>query len=341
MQVTLSRSSWHYRLQTIILGTPRFTNFCPYFWWTIFCLIASIFYFPFMGIGWVFNFFGRKMDKVLNLVIDCIETIVCEPLDRMFISRLDDAQVLEIYSKSRAALAIRHDTSPERAYDWYDSSVVKKKYKKMNAKFEIWRKLNAETWETKLAEMSKRQTQLCIEKNKTNEAALRKYKADLKLHRERVALRAEKARKIQLKLVSITQKIVPVVVVVLVAGLGFLLFRLGVVMVHLVRRINWAAVFPVMIVWGIRAVILFAIIGLLVGFLVLFHTLLTKCTLIIPKDLSNVFVKVGGRIASPFVWFGLGIKKVFFNPIAALVLFIVEYVKIAKKDHCPQILWRE
>lgn len=43
MQVILSMNSWHYRLQRWVLGyNSEFTNLCPYFWLTIFCLLVAV-----------------------------------------------------------------------------------------------------------------------------------------------------------------------------------------------------------------------------------------------------------------------------------------------------------
>jgi len=40
-QVKLSHNGFHARLQKYVLGTIPFeTNFCPYFWITMFCLIV-------------------------------------------------------------------------------------------------------------------------------------------------------------------------------------------------------------------------------------------------------------------------------------------------------------
>lgn len=45
MNYTLKKDGWHFRLQQWTFGKdmPRFNNFCPFFWLTIFCVIASPF----------------------------------------------------------------------------------------------------------------------------------------------------------------------------------------------------------------------------------------------------------------------------------------------------------
>lgn len=62
MEVILNHKSWHYKLQkfTFRKRTPELNNLCPYFWITIFCLIA----FPIMilinPIRWIIIWYDYK-----------------------------------------------------------------------------------------------------------------------------------------------------------------------------------------------------------------------------------------------------------------------------------------
>lgn len=51
--VTLNKNQWHYKLQEWMFGSVPFTsNFCPYFWLTIFCVLMTPFKLLWLGFKW-------------------------------------------------------------------------------------------------------------------------------------------------------------------------------------------------------------------------------------------------------------------------------------------------
>ncbi len=76
LEVHLSRSSWHYKLQGWVFGSnqPNFYSLCPYFWLTIFCIIISPIVLLVKGfIYGIFPFFkwiGDQWDKHIEKLVE-------------------------------------------------------------------------------------------------------------------------------------------------------------------------------------------------------------------------------------------------------------------------------
>jgi len=73
LSVTLSKKSWHYWLQTWVLGSarPDLDSLCPYFWLTILCCILFLIVTPFKIFIWMFKiidtyFLQPRLDNYLN-----------------------------------------------------------------------------------------------------------------------------------------------------------------------------------------------------------------------------------------------------------------------------------
>jgi len=65
MQVTLSETAWHMRLQKWVMGGElRQSNLCPYFWMTILCMGLS----PILVLGKIINPLMEKMNNIMNSI---------------------------------------------------------------------------------------------------------------------------------------------------------------------------------------------------------------------------------------------------------------------------------
>jgi hypothetical protein len=106
MSYTLKRDGWHFRLQKWVFGEdmPRFDNFCPFFWLTIFCMMAS----PFVG-AW------KLLRKTLRLV--------SIPIDYM--SRPIESLVDWVASKRNVRYERRIVTFANTTTDWKAYQIFK------------------------------------------------------------------------------------------------------------------------------------------------------------------------------------------------------------------------
>lgn len=367
MQISLSRNAWHYKLQTKILGKPQFSNFCPYFWLTIFCLIVSPFYYFGVGIRIsgkaIWFYIGKPLTKAFTVaervaiktmegLLTTIDVLVCRPLDRMFVSQLGADQLVDMYHHSRDFLIKDGDKVDQEQWEqkyrqsiYYKFSEEKAKlYMRDDQKFQTWKQLTGPSWQERLAELKKLKDEAKVAREKLEHE---EWIASLEAkHKKKVAQEKREAsiRAFQLKVVKVTRFIVPVMAViagvVVVLFFGFLLFTLG----SWLTRVDWSIAghgFLIALKW--ICIVGFGL-GVLVGFIALLVALVKKCSLIIPAGISKPFVWFGTGVANAtfatgrgFKWFG----KALITPPRAVLEFVIEYIKIAKKDHCPAIVWKE
>lgn len=93
MGLKLNRNAWHRKLQKYVLGlgTSRYDdmpNLCPYFWLTIFCIVALV---P----KWV----GSKVIKLFNKIVSPIDRLVAH-FDNWYYSSCSPDLVMWWYDKS-------------------------------------------------------------------------------------------------------------------------------------------------------------------------------------------------------------------------------------------------
>lgn len=129
--IKLKKDAWHVKLHTFVFGPCPpgiyFTNFCPYFWLTIFCILAA----PFVG-----SFRGGKLvvEKTLEVCCAVVEKAteladiyICQPLFTRYAKNLSPSIVLSAHkwSEEDYFYHMRHD----------------KRRKKLLA-FKKWKELN-------------------------------------------------------------------------------------------------------------------------------------------------------------------------------------------------------
>ena len=92
LSVSLSRNGWHRKLQEWTFGKSviRFGSLCPYFWFTIFCVIASPATLFIRSV-----YYGIKLsEKIINIYI-------LDPLEKSFAVNLTEAEMLQLYTKAQ------------------------------------------------------------------------------------------------------------------------------------------------------------------------------------------------------------------------------------------------
>lgn len=381
MEIVLKRDSWHYKLQKYMFGPVYFQSFCPYFWLTIFCLIASPFVFGAVGIkygaigfwrglkwtfwtvllpfAWLWRHFVKGCDYALERTLDWIDSGICLPLEK-FLLRFADGDTLEqLYRRSRdyyleTGSAKNEEEAKRRVTGYAYSSKQAETFKKMDAKFQLWKENEGFEWKRSLQEiLARRREEKELQVKREREAEIAREIAKKKMEARR--------RQLQVSIAKWTKVVTPYLLTILGSSIVYGLYRLGVLLVSL----NWSWVGRVLHTLAIAAsdvvawlhrlysgvlglnwtkfvhyagliasygLLVIVGLGLLIGVIVLMVKLWKKCNLSVPVS----------RLAPPLVWTGTKIwfvMRLVASPFRAFGVFVIEYIKIAKKDYCPNIKW--
>lgn len=112
--VKLSKDGWHYKLQEFVLGSATHRmNLCPYFWITVFCMLAS----PFIAIY-------KGVVVMAEGSITFIDKVFCIPLNLYLISNVSDSRLADMW---KAALIRDED-------DYFTFNT------RLSLDFDLWRK---------------------------------------------------------------------------------------------------------------------------------------------------------------------------------------------------------
>jgi hypothetical protein len=356
--VKLSRNGWYCRLQKKMFGLePTFENFCPFFWLTVFCVLASPFYFTAIGVAGLavilFKAFVRLVsmcERPLTRMIGVVESFallldkcICLPTERVFVERYDEEQVYWLYLHSRDMLAKKRGTTDlSSAWKYYVEDYPEKKHKlwtSLDRKFQIWKKMMGDGWDSRIEEIVVRcEARDLAEREREN----RVYKE----RQERIADAEVRRRKMLTTIVQYTKYVAPVVVGILILLVSYALGKvLGVVipkvalfLFHFVRFFVWELpsslfhslreLFRMCSIKELSAMVLVPTIG------VMLMALSRKCDLEVP------FVHVGKHVKSGILFLG---KPAFWfiDGVAAVVKFVIEYIKVFKANNCPHIEWED
>lgn len=370
MQITLRYDSWHRRLQERIWGPVYFQNFCPYFWLTIFCVLASPFFFAgvlvskvvrllarvlppiFAAIFTVLAPLGYVINKVLGFVIggiiELFDAFLCMPLERATLARLGEDRILGLYNRSRDRVAERYGYDLDRALRFLladaDTARDRRLFARMDAKFQVWKDLAGDNWKEQLAEMRKRKE----ERESVQQEAVKKRQA-LKAQAEQEA--EAKRRRTLNAIVKYTKMVVPVLLALLAIPVLYGVFRLALA----IFRLPWMEFFRAILslpVFLVQLAVAFghAMVQLALGLvkLVKLFTLAEWGLFLLVPLAGYVLIKISRKcdLEVPFQKLGelikLVLEKTIIKAVDALVAFcefVWEYVKLFKKEHCPQINW--
>lgn len=327
-EITLSRQSWHYRLQCWYCGKPPFTeNFCPYFWLTIFFLIVSVvgspFYLMFKAAVLAFVVFERIISTPFFILLDSMEKNVCRPMVDNRLKSLSPEDVYKLASKA----GWRFSSDGE---GWFRNTDKKAAI----AKLKRWQQATGDDWQTKLRVIYDEMQKKWEERRRlSDERTQAEVEAAWKRKQERLAKQASR-KEFYGKIAKYTKwLVVPLMTVVVVASalglvglVGYLLFLLG---SWIFRIWSW--------MWVVKYVLsgigfILVLIGLWFLARKIFRCLCylaPKLSFSCPAWLTALKDKISdgcGHIVSAFV--------------APFAIF-VDYIKVFKQNHCPAINWKE
>lgn len=377
--VTLSRNGWHSRLQRRMLGPlDTFSNFCPYFWLTVFCVMVSPFYFGMVMIrgffssmahlvAWAYHVLRGPLiralealegpankvygiiGKVAEFLVDIMDEAICLPTERVFLEHMDSEQIKDMYLHSRDYISeYKGIPSLDEAWDWVlhriDGKREREKWARMDRKFQIWKGLAGDDWKARLDAM--------IKQGEEDEALRQKQQADRIIAEKNRKDEREAARRRHLNLiVKYTKFVAPTLAAAVILVLGFFVGKILIWIIPIV--IHGIPGFVKAIGGGLRVVFIYApafafqammtglrmvpVIGWIfivsVPFVIVSLAKLSKkCDLEIPFiKIDRVAGKIAKTVVAPFIWFG--------RSVASVMDFFIEYFKLFKKNHCPQINW--
>lgn len=328
MGITFKRNGWHYRLQKFVIGNSaeQRMNLCPYFWITVFCLMAS----PFVAVGAVIFII---LDTVFSWLLAGLDAVICKPMDLFFASKATDEflKTMWLYSDERWEERRKNSTIPfVRSYDSANTS----KQVKWGNKFTLWIKAQEKEGKSWRHELKKRFKQMEARKKEFREKERKSEQQRYALHQERKA-KIDKVMMVVAKYTFIP--LMAVVGVSLVLFVGWLIWRAYVLF-------NWVMIGKAILAFLYWLVIVLACAGV-VGFLVtLIVHLVKKCDIHFSfgwmRPLGVPFVAIGRWSAPPFLKVGGWIDTCFAG-IGSFFSFFWEYAMAWKEDHCPSITWED
>jgi hypothetical protein len=373
-EVKLKKDSWHFRLQRFVFGRqPTYSNFCPYFWLTIFCVIISPILFPAVGlvmvakkvpaalawIGDVLSPLFRPLNAVFDLLVrgldEVINFLICMPLERMDLNSLTDREVVDLYQHSRYRWMDAYSYDKDYAYKALLNNAESKKQRtlwaRMDDRFNAWIGLAGDDWRSKLDDaIAKEQARQRDEHARAEERARLRYEADKAA--EAASRDASAQRKETLNSIVLwTKRLVPFLLFAVASVLLYVLwifamflFRIGIpqaVFSSIIGIPNFlwvATVFIVMV--PMKLVRLFwgweltaMVATVLFGFVA--YRKAGKCTLYLTSERSTPWW-LSRWLEALGDWFCAFIESVgnFFS-------FLKQGFLMWKKDNCPQIIWEE
>ena len=374
MEVTLNKNGWHRKMQEFVFkDAPRYNSLCPYFWFTVFCVIFT-FIIPIVPFV--------KLIKLIftgaGMLLSGINNNICIPLMNSIIRGMDDGDVIKgwVNYSTDNYLDQRWVLTPHGEKEWKfwkeDFANVHETHWKIKEKsaerFQKWKSITPD-WEAQIeAIKAKRREEYAklIEESRLsaieNAKAKAKRRAELQRRedeaRERLRIKAIKAReavakrqKMFTKIAVYTKWIAYVVVAAIVGAILYGIYKL----------FSWIATFNIH--WDtVGYVITHIVVGLLIlsvaiaiAFLII--KLIRKCEL---KPSDSKFLRWRGRrfigLWKIIVWIslelmvpiGLFLFKWVIMPVGGFFYgiwkglgFIVMYLKSTKDGYCPAINWKE
>lgn len=329
-QVSLKRDGWHAKLQKWVFGhVPYENNFCPFFWLTIFCILAAPFVASYRGaIKGFFLLLGVVSVPLLvfEKVFDWFDKKYCIPTFNKkvdeFVSHMSDDDAYSLFKFIYDTRGRDDDIEFVKDYGWTNHKfdvLSKKDQNKYLARWKTWKKSVGDNWENRLKEARER----WIEAEKKR-AELREQ-----LEKERQAAEARR-RQYYAALVKYTHLLIILPIGVAAIYLVYALGLLGIILFE-----NWTSITGFFAwlfssIWHGLLVATPWVLGglavlLCVGFIVYMTiNLFKKCNISIPG--SGFIKRVASAVASPF---------------KSGAEFLAMYFKTLKENHCPSIEWDE
>lgn len=265
MQVKLTNNSWHRKLQEWIFGENviRFGSLCPYFWFTIFCLIAI----PFICIF-------KTLSKIFKLTMNFIEKNIFEPIERKQAKELTHEQLISLYI----------NIYKNEDFNWSKrDKLISKLFKLTQIKYG-WKKLD--WWEFEKKALNKHRSEKeKLFKEQELQARLKPIQfSDVQKQRR------DKLDKLVQKIVAITRIVAPIFLIVTTLYLGYLLVSF----LMSIDMVIWLKIGEVaMIILAVAVVLCLIIFALMIlSKLSIFGNLGDKVKDSLGNNISKLFKKV-------------------------------------------------
>ena len=313
-EVSLKKNAWHAKLQKFVFGRiPYRDNFCPYFWLTIFCILAL----PFAGLFWAAV--GSAMLIVggpyylLEKLFDIFSAKVCKPYRKRkvaeYVKTMSDESALRLFGYIYGNYSGFSYLEEEATYiptfgRWSD---LKPKAREIHmARWTGWKEQVGDNWRERILAAREKQ---------------------LKKQKELDVIIAEgKGRRKQFynSLVKYTKILVYLPIGTVVIYLLYWLGRLGLV-IHEHWTSIWSAVASLLSWIWLGLPWVFLILGCVIAL-----SFLVGGVVALIKKCSFPGKELIGRTAGT-VW----------SPFRSVGGFFAMYFRAFKDDHCPSIEWEE
>lgn len=374
MEVTLKKDGWHRKMQEFVFkNPPRYNSLCPYFWFTVFCIIAT-FIIPVVPIIKLIKIIGWLGAQILYY----INKFVCIPLYNSTIFNMSDDDIIKDW------IAFRNNDYYYSTHTWTEdyyqdfsfwrndftnlSNLSSKQVRRMQQKFTTWKELNPD-WEVKIEAIKDKHRENYKKKLEDNKVELElKYKKEVELqgikwkkdYDKKVSDEAAKVRRQKMftKIAVYTKWLAYPIVTIIVALIIYCIY-LGLHKVY--SMIPWLIILHnisnFFIKHGIPILVHAIVIAVLLLVIFLIFKLSIKCTI-------NICDTAFGRgVSKPFIWLWIFIKLLATEIIIPITMFIYNWILIpigkgiggvgyglvwtwkflmaTKEGYCPAIIWKD
>lgn len=373
MEVTLNKNGWHRKMQEFVFkDAPRYNSLCPYFWFTVFCIIFT-FIIPVVP----FIKLIKLIFKSSGMLLTWINKAICIPIMDSIIRGMDDSDIIKAWTsygqqyenysfgykyKRNGEVVSLTEQELENWRFWRDdfakiNDLTFSKREDLANRFIKWKNITPD-WEHQI-ETIKAKIKLDEEANRVaKENRKRELWKREEEARERLRIKAIKAKeavarrqKMFTKIAIYTKWIAYVVVAALISAAVFGIYKLVVWIASC--NIPWKTI-------GNTTLAILVSITIAAAFFALVHLiskLITKCQ-IRPSD-SKFLRWIGRRFVDLWkilVWIsleilaptGLFIYKWILTPIGGFFYgiwkglgFVITFLKSTKDGYCPAINWEE
>lgn len=344
MEIKLNKNGWHHKLQKFVFSDPpTFYNFCPYFWLTNFCILASPFVALFKGIMLLF----QGIAWFFNASVDGFDKYICEPALTRAAKYMDTDDIMRswcVNSYSNRYTDGRNWGADDWAdFDFWSNSYFKRNpltydYKKredMDKKFQIWKE-KTPNWEEKLKAIKEERAKIWREKQDKRDADAKKaleWEEKNAAKIERSKIRKQKAF---LAIIKYTKWIAIVIAVAIACYIGY---WIGIFAKYCWDHFWWSKFVTVMKWIGAILGIAVVCFGFVYGIVRLAQS--SACRSIgLCRLFETRFMRwIGRQISNGCSWLWYNILQPVCYKIADLFKFFWMYIMAVKKDYCPGIVW--
>ena len=211
-EVSLNTNGWHANLQRWMFGhIPFKNNFCPFFWLTIFCVIAA----PFVGsvrfVMWAASGILSLLVKLIlpvesfmNSIVSAIDKHFCKPWyesqTESFVGKMKDDDIHSLFGFifGWSELDSKNNINIQEGYTPQFRHMNDRKRKRYLDRWKLWKNKAGDSWEEKLKSIRNDEFDgWAIESKKNAEFFRKKTKKEAEKREKDALLKAELSKKIE------------------------------------------------------------------------------------------------------------------------------------------------